>query len=143
MSSHLLGLTINSGLFQVALSAHIVCAVAGFGGMMGQRIRHGGDSPARDSRTGPAHTSPVLEGLVAGVLVFGVLAVMLDDRFDFSQLWLTLGFGFYGLWQALWFSVLRPPRNPTPRMRGLAHAASDLLLAATVFVMVAKPGGLG
>ncbi len=91
-----------------------------------------------------------MELAVYGVPIFGAGAIGFDDRFDFSQIWVTLGFLFYVLWVGIWHVALRPRSStanstmgaPSRRVKGLAYGVSDLLLVAAIFVMVVKPGGL-
>ena len=169
-----------SGLFQVALILHILCAVVGFGGLIGLRWREhmgaelaGGGSGAVGPSTSRKPGGPplwLLEVAVYGVPIFGAAAVGFDDRFDFSQIWITLAFLFYVAWVGIWHVSLRPrrpeqastaqaspeqtstgaaeqaetrPAGVSPRLKGLAYAVSDLLLVAAIYVMVVKPGGLG
>ncbi len=153
-----------TGWFQAALTAHIVCAVVGFGGLLGLRWRDNSNNTSQNN--GGALTGRSLwplELAVYGVPIFGAAAIGFDNRFDFSQIWVTLGFLFYVLWVGIWHIALRPrspaPDSPAPdsavtnapggaketpsrRIKGLAYGASDLLLVASIFVMVVKPGGL-
>ncbi|HCB34956.1 MAG TPA: hypothetical protein DEP66_05410 [Acidimicrobiaceae bacterium] len=133
----------NTGLLQAVLVAHIVCAVAGFGGALG--VRSTSSASAGDGV--PKRALVVTDVGLYGVAVFGVLAVLLDDSWKFSQTWVTLGFVLYIGWLALWHVVLRPGTGDRPRRRHFSQrlvtgcsAAADLLLVAAIVVMVVKPG---
>lgn len=165
----LLAAGFNSGVYQLMLVIHLVGAVVGFGGsalsslMLRRAMQEGPEAAAAVRRavdfasTWAADTAVYLAGAA------GIAAVLLDDRWDFRQGWVTIAFVLYFAWVAIAHGALRPagtklaaaleagPEQADEATR-VGHvnrlrrriewwsAASNLTFVAAIVVMVTKPG---
>ncbi len=174
--SSLLAAGFNSGPYQVLLVIHLLTAGFGFGGaaMTAFATRRTindalEDSPESDEPVRPAAAAVVAQRsnhyvltrfadvsvYVAGLA--GLAAVLLDDRWNFRQGWVTIGFVLYFAWVALAHGAVRPTaqkllaaldaggsERPAVgrllRRWRLLDAISSLVVVAAIAVMVTKPG---
>ncbi len=123
----------DSGVYQLLLVLHLITVIGGFGsilldGLYGARAGAGGDTPAVTS--GPS----LSEWLIYAVPVTGLLLVLVsEDRWQFSQAWISLSFLLY----IAAVGVLHGGRKLQPSVRS---AILNLLVVAVVVLMVTKPG---
>ncbi len=163
ISETLLAASFNSGWYQALLAVHLVGAVVGFGGnaLGGVMLRRAwADSPDAASAVGRVvtFTSSRVTDMAAYLAgLAGVLAVVVDVRWDFRQFWVTVAFVLYFIWAGLAHGALRPTSaklsealdagnlrvGDALRLRRrfeLWSTLSNLVIAAAIVVMVTKPG---
>ena len=173
--SSLLAAGFNSGPYQVLLVIHLLTAGFGFGGaaMTAFATRRTindalEDSPESNEPVHPAAAAVAQRSnryvltrfadvsvYVAGLA--GFAAVLLDDRWDFRQGWVTIGLVLYFAWLTLAHGAVRPTTqkllaaldagNSEPAViSGLLRrwrtldAMASLVVVAAIAVMVTKPG---
>lgn len=116
----------DSGIYDVLLVLHLVTVIGGFGSIALDGAYRGG-APRGD---GPS----VPEWLIYAVPVTGILVVLVsEDRWQFSQAWISLSFLLY----IAAVGVLHAGRRRNP---SATSAAVNLLVLAVVVLMVTKPG---
>ncbi len=158
----LLAASFNSGVYQAVLVVHLVGAVVGFGGstlgtVMLRRAWADGPDAAGAVRRSFEFASNRLTDVAAYLAgIAGVVAVLVDDRWDFRQGWVTTAFVLYFAWAAIAHGALRPtgaklaeamdagPERAADaeRLRRRAELwamASNLVIVAAIVVMVTKP----
>jgi len=118
----------DSGVYQLLLVLHLVTVIAGFGSIAldgayrGLAPRGGGDGPS------------LSEWLIYAVPVTGILVVLVsEDRWQFSQAWISLSFLLYIVAVGVMHAGRR--RNPA-----VTSAAVNVLVLAVLVLMVTKPG---
>ena len=173
--SSLLAAGFNSGPYQVLLVIHLLTAGFGFGGaaMTAFAARRAindalEDSPESNEPARPAAAAVAQRSnhyvltrfadvsvYVAGLA--GLAAVLLDDRWNFRQGWVTIGLVLYFAWVALAHGTVRPTTqkllaalnaggSERPAVGRLLRrwrafdAISSLVIVAAIAVMVTKPG---
>ena len=156
----MLAANFNSGPYRVVLILHILSAVVGFGGLFldGLRARRalalGGPEGAAVLREQQFISNRVAEMGVYGTVVFGVVAIMLDDRWEFSQGWVSMAFVLYVAAVGLQHAIIRPTTAALGDALGAGateagaveqklmrfSAVSNLLVTLAIIVMVWKPG---
>ena len=130
----------DSGVYQLLLVLHLVTVIGGFGsilldGLYGARgadagTRSEGPSGPLSGQQGPS----VSEWLIYAVPVTGLLLVLVsEDRWQFSQAWISLSFLLY----IAAVGVMHAGRRMKPSVRS---AVLNLLVVAVVVLMVIKPG---
>ena len=125
----------DSGVYQLLLVLHLVTVIAGFGsilltGLYGVDGGAAAGAGAAAGREGPS----LSEWLVYAVPVTGLLLVLVsEDRWQFSQAWISLSFLLY----IAAVGVMHGGRKLQP---GLRSAILNLLVVAVVVLMVTKPG---
>jgi len=108
-----LGLTTTSGLYRTVLVLHILCAIVGFGAVMLNAI-YGAESKKRPGPEGIAvfdanfRVSTIGEYFIYAVPIFGILMVILDVGWKFSQTWVWLALTIYVAALAVSHGVLFP-----------------------------------
>ena len=118
----------DSGVYQLVLVLHLVTVIGGFGGILLDGLYGNGEVAS-------ATPSPRLsEWLVYAVPVTGLLLVLVsEDRWQFSQAWISVSFLLY----LAAVGVMHAGRRlPAP----VAGGALNLLVVAVVVLMVTKPG---
>ena len=163
ISGSLLAASFNSGMYQVVLIVHLVGAVVGFGAsalgtvMLRRAWVEGPDAAAAVRRSFEFASNRLTDiaAYVAGIA--GVVAVLVDDRWDFRQGWVTTAFILYFAWAAIAHGALRPTAaklaeamdggperaEDAERLRRRAERwsmLSNLVIVAAIAVMVTKPG---
>jgi len=125
----------DSGAYQLLLVLHLITVIGGFGsilldGLYGARAGAGADAGGGQPGAGPS----LSEWLIYAVPVTGLLLVLVsEDRWQFSQAWISLSFLLY----IAAVGVLHGGRTLQPSVRS---AILNLLVAAVVVLMVTKPG---
>ncbi len=119
----------DTGVYQILLVLHLVTVIAGFGSMALEGA-YRSSTPTEPGDDGPTPA----EWLVYAVPVTGLLVVLVsEDRWQFSQAWISLSFLLYIVAVGVMHGLRR--RNPA-----VANAAVNLLVLAVVVLMVTKPG---
>ncbi len=159
----LVGASFNSGWYQAVLVVHLVGAVVGFGGsalgtVMLRRAWSEGPDAAGAVRRSFEFASNRLTDMAAYLAgIAGVVAVLVDDRWNFRQGWVTTAFILYFAWAGIAHGALRPTSaklaealeagddraDDAQRLRRRAEMwamASNLVIVAAIAVMVTKPG---
>lgn len=159
----LVGASFNSGWYQAVLVVHLVGAVVGFGGsalgtVMLRRAWSEGTDAAGAVRRSFEFASNRLTDMAAYLAgIAGVVAVLVDDRWNFRQGWVTTAFILYFAWAGIAHGALRPTSaklaealeagddraDDAQRLRRRAEMwamASNLVIVAAIAVMVTKPG---
>ncbi len=118
----------DTAAYEVLLVLHLVTVIAGFGSVAldgayrGVAVRSGGDGPS------------LSEWLIYAVPITGILVVLVsEDRWQFSQAWISLSFLLYVAAVGAMHALRR--RNPAA-----GTAAVNLLVLAVIVLMVTKPG---
>ena len=159
----LVSASFNSGWYQAVLVVHLVGAVVGFGGsalgtVMLRRAWTDGPDAAGVVRRSFDFASNRLTDLAAYIAgIAGLVAVLIDDRWDLRQGWVTTAFILYFAWAGIAHGALRPTSaklaealeagddraDDALRLRRRAEMwamASNLVIVAAIAVMVTKPG---
>ncbi len=159
----LVGVSFNSGWYQAMLVVHLVGAVVGFGGsalgtVMLRRAWTDGPDAASVVRRSFDFASNRLTDMAAYLAgIAGLVAVLIDDRWDLRQGWVTTAFILYFAWAGIAHGALRPTSaklaealeagderaDDALRLRRRAEMwamASNLVIVAAIAVMVTKPG---
>lgn len=159
----LVGASFNSGWYQAVLVVHLVGAVVGFGGsalgtVMLRRAWTDGPDAAGVVRRSFDLASNRLTDMAAYLAgIAGLVAVLIDDRWDLRQGWVTTAFILYFAWAGIAHGALRPTSaklaealeagderaDDALRLRRRAEMwsmASNLVIVAAIAVMVTKPG---
>ena len=159
----LVGASFNSGWYQAVLVVHLVGAVVGFGGsalgtVMLRRAWTDGPDAAGVVRRSFDFASNRLTDMAAYLAgIAGLVAVLIDDRWDLRQGWVTTAFILYFAWAGIAHGALRPTSaklaealeagderaDDALRLRRRAEIwamASNLVIVAAIAVMVTKPG---
>ena len=159
----LVGASFNSGWYQAVLVVHLASAVVGFGGsalgtVMLRRAWAEGPDAAGAVRRSYEFASNRLTDIAAYVAgIAGLVAVLIDDRWDLRQGWVTTAFILYFAWVGIAHGALRPTSaklaealeagderaRDAERLRKRAElwsALSNLVIVAAIAVMVTKPG---
>lgn len=159
----LVGASFNSGWYQAVLVVHLVGAVVGFGGsalgtVMLRRAWTDGPDAAGVVRRSFDFASNRLTDMAAYLAgIAGLVAVLIDDRWDLRQGWVTTAFILYFAWAGIAHGALRPTSaklaealeagderaDDALRLRRRAEmwsTASNLVIVAAIAVMVTKPG---
>ncbi|WP_419911848.1 DUF2269 family protein [Candidatus Poriferisodalis sp.] len=159
----LVGASFNSGWYQAVLVVHLVGAVVGFGGsalgtVMLRRAWTDGPDAAGVVRRSFDFASNRLTDMAAYLAgIAGLVAVLIDDRWDLRQDWVTTAFILYFAWAGIAHGALRPTSaklaealeagdkraDDAVRLRRRAEMwamASNLVIVAAIAVMVTKPG---
>lgn len=159
----LLAASFNSGWYQAVLVVHLAGAVVGFGGsalgtVMLRRAWAEGPEAAGSVRRAYEFASSRLTDVAAYLAgIAGLVAVLIDDRWDLRQGWVTTAFILYFAWAGIAHGALRPTSvklaealeageeraGDAERLRRrveLWAMASNLVIVATIAVMVTKPG---
>ena len=159
----LVGASFNSGWYQAVLIVHFVGAVVGFGGsalgtVMLRRAWTDGPDAAGVVRRSFDYASNRLTDMAAYLAgIAGLVAVLIDDRWDLRQGWVTTAFILYFAWAGIAHGALRPTSDKLAkaleagderadealRLRRRAEMwamASNLVIVAAIAVMVTKPG---
>lgn len=125
----------DSGVYQILLVLHLITVIGGFGsilldGLYGARAGGGADASAGRGSQGPS----LSEWLIYAVPITGLLLVLVsEDRWQFSQAWISLSFLLY----IAAVGVMHAGRKLQPSLRS---AVLNLLVVAVVVLMVTKPG---
>lgn len=105
---------INTGIYKLVLVLHILSAIIGFGAVLLNGI-YGQQARARRGSEGLAITqanflvSRIAQYFIYAVFVFGVLLVVLSDKFfSFSDSWITAAIVLYLLGIGLSHGLLYP-----------------------------------
>lgn len=160
---------LDSTAYQIVLVLHLIAVIVGFGGLALNGYQ-GAVAASLKGRGGAVVGDSVdkgyslVEWFIYAVPILGIVLVMLsDDVFKFSQLWITLAFVLYivilGLLHGLQLPTVRRINALLAEMgaaggtsqqaaevdrlgsrAGLVGGVLNLLLAASVVVMVFKPG---
>ncbi len=118
----------DTGVYEVFLVLHLVTVIAGFGSIALDGAYRG--LAPRVGKDGPSAS----EWLVYAVPVTGLLVVLVsEDRWQFSQAWISLSFLLY----IVAIGVMHAGRRRNP---GATTATVNLLVLAVVVLMVTKPG---
>ena len=119
----------DTAVYQLMLVLHLVTVIAGFGSVaMDGAYRFA--APAERGADGPT----LSEWLIYAVPVTGILVVLVsEDRWQFSQAWISLSFLLYIAAVGALHGLRR--RNPAA-----AAAAVNLIVVAVIVLMVTKPG---
>lgn len=159
----LVGASFNSGWYKAVLIVHFVGAVVGFGGsalgtVMLRRAWTDGPDAAGVVRRSFDYASNRLTDMAAYLAgIAGLVAVLIDDRWDLRQGWVTTAFILYFAWAGIAHGALRPTSDKLAkaleagderadealRLRRRAEMwamASNLVIVAAIAVMVTKPG---
>ena len=159
----LVGASFNSGWYQAVLVVHLASAVVGFGGsalgtVMLRRAWAEGPDAAGAVRRAHEFASNRLTDIAAYLAgTAGLVAVLVDDRWDLRQGWVTTAFILYFVWVGIAHGALRPAgaklaealeaggerAGDAERLRRRAElwsALSNLVIVAAIAVMVTKPG---
>ena len=131
----------DGGVYQLLLVLHLITVIGGFGGVVLDSLygkpeaAGGGQGPSGplSGRHGPSGPG-VSEWLIYAVPVTGLLVVLVsEDRWQFSQAWISLSFLLY----LAAVGVMHVGRRlPGP----VGGAVLNLLVVAVVVLMVTKPG---
>ena len=122
----------DTGVYQLLLVLHLVTVIAGFGSVAldGAYGRRSAGSLSREGGNGPS----LSEWLIYAVPITGLLLVLVsEDRWQFSQAWISLSFLLYIAAVGVMHAGRR--RNPAATSAGV-----NLLVLAVVVLMVTKPG---
>ena len=162
--SSLAAASFNSGWYQAVLVVHLVAAVVGFGGsalgsVMLRRAwsAEGVDAAAAVRRSFEFASSRLTDVAAYLAGIAGIVAVLIDDRWDFRQGWVTAAFILYFAWLGIAHGAQRPTgakladamdagperSGDAERLRKRAELwsmASNLVIVAAIAVMVTKPG---
>ncbi|WP_419947234.1 DUF2269 family protein [Candidatus Poriferisodalis sp.] len=158
----LVGASFNSGWYQAVLVVHLAGAVVGFGGnalgtVMLRRAWAEGPDGAGAVRRSYEFASNRLTDIAAYLAgIAGLVAVLIDDRWDLRQDWVTAAFILYFAWAGIAHGAIRPTSaklaealeagderaDDARRLRRRAELwamASNLVIVAAIAVMVTKP----
>lgn len=159
----LLAASFNSGWYQAVLVVHLASAVVGFGGsaagtvMLRLAWADGPHAAAAVRRSHEFASNRLTDAAAYLAGVAGVVAVLIDDRWNFRQGWVTFAFVLYFAWAAIAHGAIRPTSaklaealeagdgraDEAQRLRRRAELwamASNLVIVAAIAVMVTKPG---
>ena len=160
----LVAASFNSGWYQAVLVIHLAAAVIGFGGsalgsvMLRRAWTAEGLDAAAAVRRAYEFASNRLTDMAAYLAgIAGIAAVLIDDRWDFRQGWVTVAFVLYFAWLGIAHGAQRPTgaklaealeagpgrSAEAERLRKRAELwsmASNLIIVAAIAVMVTKPG---
>ena len=159
----LMAASFNSGWYQAVLVVHLASAVVGFGGsavgtvMLRRAWADGLDAAAAVRRSFEFASNRLTDMAAYLAGIAGFAAVLIDDRWTFRQGWVTAAFVLYFAWAAIAHGALRPTSarlaealeagderiGDAQRLRRRAElwsALSNLVIVATIVVMVTKPG---
>ena len=168
ISGSLIAASFNSGWYQAVLVIHLAGAVVGFGAsalgtvMLRRAWAEGPDAAAAVRRSHEFASNRLTDAAAYLAGIAGIVAVLIDDRWNFRQGWVTVAFILYFAWVAIAHGALRPagtklaaaleaaaqqgspePAGDTERLRRrgeLWSALSNLVIVAAIAVMVTKPG---
>ena len=164
VSGSLVAASFNSGWYQAVLVVHLAAAVIGFGGsalgsvMLRRAWTAEGLDAAAAVRRAYEFASNRLTDMAAYLAgIAGIAAVLIDDRWDFRQGWVTVAFVLYFAWLGIAHGAQRPTgaklaeamqadperSGEAQRLRKRAELwsmAANLVIVAAIAVMVTKPG---
>ena len=160
----LVAASFNSGWYQAVLVVHLVAAVVGFGGsaLGSVMLRRAWTADGLDAAAAVRRSFEFASNRLTDVAAYlagiaGIAAVLIDDRWDFRQGWVTVAFVLYFAWLGIAHGAQRPtgaklaeameagPERSAEAQRlrkraELWSTASNLVIVAAIAVMVAKPG---
>ncbi len=118
----------DTAIYEFFLVLHLVTVIAGFGSIaLDGAFRGAAPSAGAD---GPS----LSEWLIYAVPITGILLVLVsEDRWQFSQAWISLSF-------LLYIAAVGVMHAVRPRNAAAASAAVNLLVLVVVVLMVTKPG---
>ncbi len=132
----------DTGVYELLLVLHLVTVIGGFGSIALDGVYRGrtasgpGPSgPVSGEQVPSGEEGPSLsEWLIYAVPITGLLLVLVsEDRWQFSQAWISLSFLLYIAAVGVMHAGRR--RNPAA-----TSAAVNLLVLGVVVLMVTKPG---
>lgn len=131
-------------MYQLLLVLHLVTVIGGFGSIALDGFHRtagappngplGGEQGPSGPLSGEEGGPPLSEWLIYAVPITGLLLVLVsEDRWQFSQAWISLSFLLYIAAVGVMHAGRR--RNPAA-----TSAAVNLLVLGVVVLMVTKPG---
>jgi uncharacterized membrane protein len=148
------------GYYQLLLVIHIVTVVVGIGtvslnGLYGSQAKKAGPNGGNAVVRANFAVTEVAEYFIYAIPVTGILMILKNEAFEFSDTWVWLSIVLYVAALGIAHAVLRPSSKrmieltqgpPTPEMEAvgkklaMAGTANELIAVALIVLMVWKPG---
>jgi len=148
------------GYYQVLLVIHLLTVIVGIGsvvlnGLYGNEAKKAGPNGGNAVVRANFQVSTIAEYVIYLIPVTGILMVIKDPRWDFSDTWVMMAIALYVIALGIAHAVLIPSSKkmieltqgpPTPEVEAvgkrlaLAGGISNLIVVALVVLMVWKPG---
>ena len=148
------------GYYQVLLVIHLLTVVIGIGSVMlngvyGAQAKKAGPNGGNAIVRANFEVTKIAELFIYAIPVTGVLMVIKNEAFDFSDTWVWMSIALYVIAIANAHINLRPGAKkmieltqgpPTPEMEtwgkrlAIAGTTNDLIVVALIVLMVWKPG---
>jgi uncharacterized membrane protein len=148
------------GYYQLLLVIHLLTVIFGIGsvvlnGLYGAEAKKAGPNGGNAVVRANFRVTTVAEYIIYLIPVTGILMVLDDARWDFSDTWVWMAITLYVIAIGIAHAVLIPGSKkmieltqgpPTPEVEavgkrlGIAGTANNLIVVALVVLMVWKPG---
>ena len=148
------------GYYQVLLVIHLLTVITGIGsvvlnGVYGAQAKAAGPNGGNAVVRANHHVSTIAEYVIYLIPVTGILMVIKDPRWDFSDTWVMISIALYVVALGIAHAVLIPNTKkmieltqgpPTPEVEAVgkrlaaAGTVNNLIVVALVVLMVWKPG---